>query len=50
MNLQKYDDVSHSIYANLITESVDLLPNVLYDDDVEFDNTGFSIWRYRYVY
>ena len=38
------------IYANPITESVELLPIVLYNDGVEFDNTLFSIWRYGYVY
>jgi len=38
------------IYANPITESVELLPVALYNDDVEFDNTLFSIWRFGYVY
>ena len=38
------------IYENLIAEYVDLLPIMLYNNDIEFDNTLFSIWRYGYVY
>ena len=34
------------IYANPITESVEMLPIVLYNDDVEFDNTFYlEVWQ-----
>lgn len=38
------------IYANMITECVDLLPFVSYNYDVEFDNTVYSFRRYGHVY
>ena len=31
-------------------KGLDLLPIMLHNNDVEFDNTLFSIWRYGYVY
>lgn len=33
------------IYANPIAEYVDLLPNVLQYDNVEFDNTFHTLWE-----
>ena len=46
----KASKVSLYIYANSITENVDLIPNVLYNGDIEFDGTNKFNRRCYYVY
>ena len=46
----KGSKVSLSIYANSITENVGILPNVLYNNNIEFDRINKTNRRCTYVY